>query len=67
MVHPRGEAEIVAAQCLHGRIQPSDVAALAMFLAASDARLCTGRNYRIDAGWRQAGRPPIRAHGVAAR
>jgi NAD(P)-dependent dehydrogenase (short-subunit alcohol dehydrogenase family) len=49
---PEGEAEIVAAQCLDGRIQPSDVAALAMFLAASDARLCTGHNYWIDAGWR---------------
>ncbi|RYG18474.1 MAG: SDR family oxidoreductase, partial [Caulobacteraceae bacterium] len=28
---PEGEAEIVAAQCLKGRIEPKDVAALAMF------------------------------------
>lgn len=49
---PEGEAEIVSAQCLGKRIQPSDVAALAVFLAASDARLCTGHNYWIDAGWR---------------
>lgn len=49
---PEGEAEIVAAQCLNGRIQPSDVAALALFLASDDARMCTGHEYFIDAGWR---------------
>ncbi len=49
---PEGEAEIVAAQCLDGRIQPSDVASLALFLASDDARMCTGHGYFIDAGWR---------------
>lgn len=49
---PEGEAEIVAAQCLDGRIQPADVAALALFLASDDARMCTGHEYWIDAGWR---------------
>ncbi len=49
---PEGEAEIVAAQCLDGRILPADVAALAMFLASDDARYCTGHDYFIDAGWR---------------
>jgi NAD(P)-dependent dehydrogenase (short-subunit alcohol dehydrogenase family) len=49
---PEGEAEIVAAQCLDGRIQPSDVAALALFLASDDAHMCTGHGYFIDAGWR---------------
>lgn len=49
---PEGEAEIVAAQCLKGRIQPSDVAALALFLASDDARMCTGHEYWVDAGWR---------------
>ena len=49
---PEGEAEIVAAQCLDGRIQPVDVAALALFLASDDARYCTAHNYWIDAGWR---------------
>jgi D-xylose 1-dehydrogenase len=49
---PQGEAEIVASQCLDGRIQPSDVAALALFLASDDARMCTGHPYFIDAGWR---------------
>ncbi|MBO9576073.1 MAG: SDR family oxidoreductase [Sphingobium sp.] len=49
---PEGEAEIVAAQCLNGRVQPSDVAALTMFLASDDAHMCTGHGYFIDAGWR---------------
>ncbi|WP_313808596.1 SDR family oxidoreductase [Sphingobium sp.] len=49
---PEGEAEIVAAQCLDGRIVPADVAALAMFLASDDARMCTGHDYFVDAGWR---------------
>jgi NAD(P)-dependent dehydrogenase (short-subunit alcohol dehydrogenase family) len=49
---PEGEAEIVAAQCLDGRLQPFDIAAMAMFLASDDARLCTGHNYWVDGGWR---------------
>jgi NAD(P)-dependent dehydrogenase (short-subunit alcohol dehydrogenase family) len=49
---PEGEAEIVAAQCLDGRIQPADVAAMVLFLASDDARMCTGHNYFVDAGWR---------------
>jgi NAD(P)-dependent dehydrogenase (short-subunit alcohol dehydrogenase family) len=49
---PEGEAEIVSAQCLKGRLAPDDVAALAMFLASDDARLITGHEYFVDAGWR---------------
>jgi D-xylose 1-dehydrogenase len=49
---PEGEAEIVAAQCLKGRIEPADIAALVLFLASDDARFCTGHEYWIDAGWR---------------
>lgn len=49
---PQGEAEIVAAQCLPGRLQPNDVAALGLFLASDDARLITGHEYFVDAGWR---------------
>ncbi|MFD1611491.1 SDR family NAD(P)-dependent oxidoreductase [Sphingomonas tabacisoli] len=49
---PEAEAEIIASQCLAGRLQPSDVAALVLFLASDDARLCTGHEYWIDAGWR---------------
>jgi NAD(P)-dependent dehydrogenase (short-subunit alcohol dehydrogenase family) len=49
---PEGEAEILAAQCLDGRIQSADVAALVLFLASDDARMCTGHEYFVDAGWR---------------
>lgn len=49
---PEGEAEIVAAQCLKGRVQPGDVAALGLFLASDDARFITGHEYFVDAGWR---------------
>ena len=49
---PAGEAEIVAAQCIEGRIQPADVASLVLFLASDDARMCTGHDYFVDAGWR---------------
>ena len=48
---PEGEAKIVTAQSLEGRLQPSDVAALVLFLASDDARYCTGHEYWIDAGW----------------
>jgi NAD(P)-dependent dehydrogenase (short-subunit alcohol dehydrogenase family) len=49
---PEGEAEIVSAQCLKGRLAPDDVAALVLFLASDDAKLITGHEYFVDAGWR---------------
>ncbi|MEI9928431.1 MAG: SDR family oxidoreductase [Sphingomonas sp.] len=49
---PEGEAEIVKAQCLKGRLVPDDIAAMALFLASDDARLVTGHTYFVDAGWR---------------
>jgi len=49
---PEGEAEIVAAQCMDGRLLPHDIAAMVMFLASDDARLVTGHSYFVDAGWR---------------
>ena len=49
---PEGEAEIVKAQCLKGRLVPDDIAAMALFLASDDARLVTGHEYFVDAGWR---------------
>lgn len=48
---PEGEAEIVSQQCLGGRIQPADIAAMALFLASDDARFCTAHAYWVDAGW----------------
>jgi NAD(P)-dependent dehydrogenase (short-subunit alcohol dehydrogenase family) len=45
-------ARILANQCLKERVMPADVAALALFLASDDARMCTGHDYFVDAGWR---------------
>jgi D-xylose 1-dehydrogenase len=44
--------ELLGNQCLKERIMPHDVAALALFLASDDARMCTGHSYFVDAGWR---------------
>jgi NAD(P)-dependent dehydrogenase (short-subunit alcohol dehydrogenase family) len=49
---PEGEAEIVAGQALKGRLVPEDIAAMVLFLASDDARLITGHEYFVDAGWR---------------
>jgi NAD(P)-dependent dehydrogenase (short-subunit alcohol dehydrogenase family) len=45
-------ARILDNQCLKERVLPVDVAALTLFLASDDARLCTGHDYFIDAGRR---------------
>src|SRR6201995_1020237 len=49
---PEGESEIVAQQSLKARVEPENVAALVLFLASDDGRMCTGHEYWIDAGWR---------------
>lgn len=47
---PQEEQRILEQQCLKTRIEPADIAALALFLASDDARLCTGHSYWVDAG-----------------
>ena len=49
---PDGEAEIVDQQCLKARLEPEHVAAMVLFLASDDGRMCTGHEYWVDAGWR---------------
>jgi NAD(P)-dependent dehydrogenase (short-subunit alcohol dehydrogenase family) len=46
-----GEAEIKRAQCLPGKLMPEDIAAMVLFLAADDSRMCTGQEFIVDAGW----------------
>ena len=48
---PEEEAKILASQCLYERVDPHDVAALALFLASDSASKCSGRDYFVDAGW----------------
>ena len=50
-VTPEAEADIDRNQCLPGRIVPVDIAAMVLFLASDDARMCTGQEFTVDAGW----------------
>jgi D-xylose 1-dehydrogenase len=50
-VKPDSEREIDAAQCLPGRLHGEDIAAMALFLAADDSRMCTAQDFIVDAGW----------------
>lgn len=42
---------ILERQCLKSRIEPQDVANLAIFLASDSARMITGQNIGLDGGW----------------
>lgn len=46
-----GEADIKRAQCLPGKLMPEDIAAMVLFLAADDSKMCTGQEFIVDAGW----------------
>jgi len=49
---PQGEQEIERNQCLPDRVQPEDIAAMVLFLASDDARMCTAQEFVVDGGWR---------------
>jgi NAD(P)-dependent dehydrogenase (short-subunit alcohol dehydrogenase family) len=46
-----GEKAIAEGQCLPDKVQPSDVAAMALFLAADDSRMITSQDFVVDGGW----------------
>jgi NAD(P)-dependent dehydrogenase (short-subunit alcohol dehydrogenase family) len=48
---PDEEAKILAQQCLKHRVDPVHVAAMVLFLASSDAAMCTAHNYWVDGGY----------------
>jgi NAD(P)-dependent dehydrogenase (short-subunit alcohol dehydrogenase family) len=50
--NPEVEAEMIAQQCIKARVMPDDIAAMVLFLASDDARMCTSHEYFVDAGWR---------------
>ena len=50
-VTPEGERRLDENQCLPGRLQPEDIARMALFLAADDSRMITAQNFVVDAGW----------------
>ncbi len=48
---PEADEMRAKAQALPDRIEPDEVARLALFLAADDSRMCTGQEFVIDGGW----------------
>jgi len=48
---PEEEAKILAQQCLKQRVDPVHVSAMVLFLASSDAAMCTAHNYWVDGGY----------------
>ena len=50
-VDAAAEEEIRRAQCLPGKLMPGDVAAMVLFLAADESRMCTAQDFVVDAGW----------------
>ncbi|MFD2651744.1 SDR family NAD(P)-dependent oxidoreductase [Brucella rhizosphaerae] len=46
-----GEKQINERQCLPSRLQPSDIARMALFLAADDSAMCTSQQFIVDGGW----------------
>ena len=48
---PQTERNVMAGQCLLARIEPRDVANLALFLASDASRMCTAQEFTVDAGW----------------
>lgn len=47
----KGERQIDERQSLRGRVQASDIARMALWLAADDSRMCSKQNFIVDAGW----------------
>jgi NAD(P)-dependent dehydrogenase (short-subunit alcohol dehydrogenase family) len=50
-VDAAAEREIERGQCLPGRVQPDDIARLALFLGADDSAMCTQQAFIVDGGW----------------
>ena len=50
-VNAAAEELIDRSQCLPGRLQPVDLARMALFLAADDSHMCTAQEFTVDGGW----------------
>ena len=50
-VTPEAEKEIDAGQALAGRVQPQDIAEMALFLASDASRMCSAQEFVVDGGW----------------
>jgi len=52
-VSPERENEFLALQALKFRLEPVDVAPMALFLGSDQSRACTGANFMVDGGLTQ--------------
>jgi NAD(P)-dependent dehydrogenase (short-subunit alcohol dehydrogenase family) len=50
-VDERTAQEINRSQCLKRPLEPDDIAAMVLFLASDDARMCTAQSFIVDGGW----------------
>lgn len=50
-VTPEAEKAIDAGQALAGRVQPDDIAEMALFLASEASRMCSAQEFVVDGGW----------------
>lgn len=50
-VDEAAEAQIDATQALAGRVQPDDIARMALFLAADDSAMISAQQFIVDGGW----------------
>src|SRR5690606_28923286 len=57
--------EIDRSQCLKRRLEPDDIAAMVLFLASDDSRMCTAQSFIVDGGWIEARVLRIRTTGGA--
>ena len=48
---PAGEKQIAERQCLPDRLQPADIARMALFLASDDSLMCSSQQFIVDGGW----------------
>ncbi len=50
-VDAAAEAQIDASQCLPGRLVEEDIAAMVLWLASDQSRMCTAQEFTVDGGW----------------
>lgn len=50
-VDEAGEREIAEKQCLKEKVQPGDIARMALFLASDDSAICSAQQFIVDGGW----------------
>ena len=50
-VNEQTSKQIDEQQCLPSRLEPADIARMALFLAADDSRMCTAQDFVVDGGW----------------